>query len=367
MCAREIHPWASVTIGPTGAMPADFWTKIGASASTLVNVLVCASQPSCLGQMIYRGLVALGTFLVDLARAIVDWGMRQLGALWNTVVAVAQKATQVLAQVVTWAVDFIKNMVVSAVNILIKPVVDMIAAFVDGVAAAMGLLRTPVTPDLFATVLTTAIFGSQLFFALLLLTVGFSVAEKITMVASGGIGTLVIGTLIPIFRDFLIAAIVGILVVKVLNSALPRDDQIANLVPSQFETAGKLTFGFAAFLAKFGLLYAAVTREFKSLPAVESGFFHAVAAFIVLLASMTMGSLFDPVTARVGMILLDGAAIYLAFFAAAPSLGKAKGPLTRAYPLMFPVSEALNIVGMVSSVASLIGDVATLGDLSGYW
>ncbi len=74
MCAREIHPWASVTIGPTGAMPADFWTKIGASASTLVNVLVCASQPSCLGQMIYKGLVALGTFLVDLARAIVDWG-----------------------------------------------------------------------------------------------------------------------------------------------------------------------------------------------------------------------------------------------------------------------------------------------------
>src|SRR5438445_4991478 len=39
-----------------------------------------------------------------------------------------------------------------------------------------------------------------------------------------------------------------------------------------------------------------------------------------------------------------------------------QGPLTRAYPLMFPVSEALNIVAMVSSVASLIGDetIATM-------
>ncbi len=109
----KILPWSSpatvtgIAEGPTGAMPADFWTKIGAAASTLVNALVCASQPSCLGQMIYKGLVALGTFLVDLARAIVDWGMKQLGALWNTVVAVAQKAAQVLDQLASWIGSFV--------------------------------------------------------------------------------------------------------------------------------------------------------------------------------------------------------------------------------------------------------------------
>src|SRR6266568_1306905 len=43
----EILPWASVSIGPTGAMPQDFWQKIGAAASTVVNSLLVV------GQMIY--------------------------------------------------------------------------------------------------------------------------------------------------------------------------------------------------------------------------------------------------------------------------------------------------------------------------
>jgi len=86
----KILPWASVSIGPTGAMPQDFWKKIDTAASTVVNSLVVV------GQMIYKGLVALGTFLVNLAEAIVDWGMKALGAVWNTIVAVAQKAGEVL-------------------------------------------------------------------------------------------------------------------------------------------------------------------------------------------------------------------------------------------------------------------------------
>jgi len=40
----KILPWASVTIGPTGAMPQDFWQKIGAAASTVVNSVLCVGQ-----------------------------------------------------------------------------------------------------------------------------------------------------------------------------------------------------------------------------------------------------------------------------------------------------------------------------------
>ncbi|HYU06452.1 MAG TPA: hypothetical protein VEM77_04655 [Thermoplasmata archaeon] len=36
----RILPWQAVVNGPTGAMPSDFWTKIGAAASTVVNSLV---------------------------------------------------------------------------------------------------------------------------------------------------------------------------------------------------------------------------------------------------------------------------------------------------------------------------------------
>ncbi len=99
-----ILPWSSpaavtgIAEGPTGAMPADFWTKIGAVQSVLVNVLVCASQPSCLGQMIYKGLVALGTFLVNLAEAIVDWGMKAQEAAWEMVKQVTAVAAHVAEQ-----------------------------------------------------------------------------------------------------------------------------------------------------------------------------------------------------------------------------------------------------------------------------
>ncbi len=61
MAERLTPPWAAVVNGPTGAMPQDFWSKIGAIASAVVNTLVQ------FGQMIYKGLVALGAFLVNLA------------------------------------------------------------------------------------------------------------------------------------------------------------------------------------------------------------------------------------------------------------------------------------------------------------
>ncbi len=46
----KILPWSSpatvtgIAEGPTGAMPADFWTKIGAAASTVVNSLLYVGQ-----------------------------------------------------------------------------------------------------------------------------------------------------------------------------------------------------------------------------------------------------------------------------------------------------------------------------------
>src|SRR5437870_4736317 len=198
MCAREIHPWASVTIGPTGAMPADFWTKIGASASTLVNVLVCASQPSCLGQMIYKGLVALGTFLVDLARAIVDWGMRQLGALWNTIVAVAQKAAQGLGQLLDsffalftapvkavlayldgWKADIVR----AARNL------DQIARTFDGSPASAVRLGAAIGE------LLAAVFRPDII--LLLTVMSFAMIAAVTATIATGIGYLIVSQVVP--------------------------------------------------------------------------------------------------------------------------------------------------------------------------
>lgn len=84
-------------------MPQDFWSKIGAIASAVVNTLVQ------FGQMIYKGLVALGTFLVNLAQAIADWGMRAIGAVWNAAVQVAGAVASALSTAMGWLVSWIEQ------------------------------------------------------------------------------------------------------------------------------------------------------------------------------------------------------------------------------------------------------------------
>ncbi|HEX9339913.1 MAG TPA: hypothetical protein VF992_01905 [Thermoplasmata archaeon] len=120
----RILPWAKVTNGATGAAPDGM--------PGFVNVLVQ------LGQMFYDGLVALGTFLVNLAEAIVDWGMKALGAVWNTVVAVAQAATTVLNQFASWVLDFIRQVLQAAVDVFLRPILDMMNTWASQVASGFS-------------------------------------------------------------------------------------------------------------------------------------------------------------------------------------------------------------------------------------
>ena len=255
----KILPWSSpatvtgIAEGPTGAMPADFWTKIGASASTLVNVLVCASQPSCLGQMIYKGLVALGTFLVDLARAIVDWGMRQLGALWNTIVAVAQKAAQGLGQLLDsffalftapvkavlayldgWKADIVR----AARNL------DQIARTFDGSPASAVRLGAAIGE------LLAAVFRPDII--LLLTVMSFAMIAAVTATIATGIGYLIVSQVVPM----IISLIVSVVVQAVAPAASSALSWVANLVATRewkFMGVAIAAFDLAiAFLAQFG-------------------------------------------------------------------------------------------------------------------
>ncbi len=128
----KILPWTAVTSGPTGAMPQDFWQKVGAIASTVVNTLVY------IGQLIYKGLVALGTFLVNLAQAIVDWGMKALGAVWNAVVQVVQTVASAAAKLFSWISDLVVKAFVAVLDGF-KSIVNLVLG--DIKQAVAGLLR----------------------------------------------------------------------------------------------------------------------------------------------------------------------------------------------------------------------------------
>src|SRR3989441_182318 len=135
----KILPWQAVTNGPTGALPQDFWSKIGAVTSTVVNSLVYV------GQLIYKGLVALGTFLTDLATAIVEWGMRSLGALWQAVTTVAQKIADAAVSLFYWVEDFFVGLFTTIINgfsALIQNAMSGLTTAVTGLFRNKGTLTS---------------------------------------------------------------------------------------------------------------------------------------------------------------------------------------------------------------------------------
>src|SRR3989454_663943 len=258
-----ILPWSSpatvtgIAEGPTGAMPADFWTKIGASASTLVNALVCASQPSCLGQMIYKGLVALGTFLVDLGRAIVDWGMKSLGALWNTVVAVAQKEAgggleyfKLIQDLLVATFQAIVNGFKGLLNLVISDFVSAVAGLVRGGGANSGsiILGLPLA-------ITAVVRGKDILERLFLALEGAEAAlTTITSVLSGGIAAAVkvatsTATKEAILKAFVDAVVVAAVSAIVYNSIDFLDESMLD------STAGTIFKGASGMVLLAGAIW----------------------------------------------------------------------------------------------------------------
>ena len=353
MCAREIHPWASVTIGPTGAMPADFWTKIGASASTLVNVLVCASQPSCLGQMIYRGLVALGTFLVDLARAIVDWGMKQLGPLWNTIVAVAQKAGEVLGQVVNAIVNAGLAVIHAALDPLIRAVMDAYAAWANEVAQLILNLRNLPINDLVRG-LIQATFFSVFALAIFAIIVAFSVAEKITNAMTLGLANvagIIIGAVAGLIVGMLVVAAIG----KWLGSTV-----IDQLLPPGFDEITGATFTVAQFLFAYEL----AQRPLKPIQGIETGLRDAILGLMLLgVATLVKLALGETVIGLTILVFLDAFALYKELSGIADVIkitGRGANFVKMWYPFLYPVTVVMNVVGVATAATDLAGDAGKL-------
>jgi hypothetical protein len=177
----RILPWANVWNGPTGAMPADFWQKIGAAASTVVNALVYV------GQLIYKGLVALGTFLVNLAQAIADWGMKALGQMVTAAASAVQRAGELLSSVLDWIIRFATKVLSDAIQGLLS----MVKALLDttiGNLIALAKLAVAARQFEFSILLTMANYVFDLAQKLVLIPVAIRAAEAVIAIASLGVG-----------------------------------------------------------------------------------------------------------------------------------------------------------------------------------
>lgn len=178
----RILPWTSVTNGPTGAVPQGFWEKINAAATQAVNVLLVA------GQLIYEGLVAMGTFLVDLGQAVWAWGMQAAGEVWEAAVEVVEKANQVLQALVEWAEWFITQVLAAPVNAMLA----LADAWLADVGRVMDILFDPesrqMTADTAMASLQSVLFSPSFWPVLLGVSIAIQALEGLLIGLTVGTG-----------------------------------------------------------------------------------------------------------------------------------------------------------------------------------
>ncbi len=196
----RIIPWQGVTNGPTRGPPQDFWAKFGSVISTVVNALIYV------GQLIYKGFVALVTFLADLAQAIWEWGIKALGTVASAVATAVQTVANALATLASWIIDFAARTIQAAIQGLLSAVKALLDATIGNLIrlAREALAAAEITAAMLAT-MASYIFDLAVKFALI--PVAIRVAEAIVVVVTWGAGMLVLKTIGKLTGEFVVKAL----------------------------------------------------------------------------------------------------------------------------------------------------------------
>jgi len=316
----KILPWVGVWNGPTGAMPADFWQKIGAATSTVVNSLVY------FGQMIYKGLVALGTFLVNLAQAIADWGMKALGAVRDAVGVAVQKIAETLSSLFDFiqqaatalflaVVEGFKGLVGLLIGNLLQVVVDLVRRNPSIESVLLGV------PLIFGAVITGADLAARLFQALEVVEAGITV---LLAVLSGGAAAVAKAAIQHVTKEAILKAFLGaVLTSAALGVAVTVWEAFDELAFSS--TAGSVFKSAVGGIALAGALFD-FFREKKGDPAEGVTRFSRAAGFALmgLFAELVGGDalntvldsmgITNPATRGLALLVLDALALASAGF-----------------------------------------------------
>ncbi len=116
-------------------MPQDFWDWLGSIATTIVKGLLTA------GQLIYGGLIAIGTFFVALGEAIGAWGMALVGTYQQALGQIQQaveRAGAILVELANFVIQQIEALFAS-IHALLQALWDASAgAYLGGIGEALS-------------------------------------------------------------------------------------------------------------------------------------------------------------------------------------------------------------------------------------
>ncbi len=283
--------------------------------------------------------------------------LRMLEALWEFICAVASAIADAVMAAINFIIDMLLSIINAALDAVVRPLVDGFNSWVDGIMNVVSSINHYETADAFADALFTIILGGSFFFLISALVIGVSVAEKVTMIATSGLGALVLNLFVPFVKDLLVVAVLALVGVIIGSALIYGLEKVEEIVPSGWPSAAKATFGIGKFVVKFGMYIGARRRGWESVDVVAGALKNAIAGmFLMIISHVVTGFIKDPKQEKAIKVLFDIAGIIMIHKLVDPALGKAKGPLSRFYPMLFPVSEALSYCAKLLGWGALVTD-----------
>ena len=262
------------------------------------------------GQLVYKGLVAFGTFLRDLGQAIWDWGMRALGAVRDAVVGAVQRAADSFGQFINWIVDFAIRTFEAALQGILSAAKAVLDVTIGGIAADLSLAKN--SPSSF-TGMVSGVAGRilALVAVLTMIPVAIRVAEASIAAATAGIGWLVTKLVSKPIAEFIVKTL-AITALTLSVAAVFGDifESTGCVEKAVAEFLGVVAAGVAAVAtaAEFALkLFPFVHAKVRALPTPVKSFW-GVGLSLASLAFAILGGVYQ---SGLGLALVDVVALVL--------------------------------------------------------
>ncbi len=129
----RLIPWTGFVMDEQGSGPGSWSEFFGEWLGYLADA----------ANLLVQGLVAIGNFLVDMANAVVQWGLKLWNGIWSffsDVKAAVSEVVELIKSLVNWIIDLATSLAESIFIPFINTILDVITGYVDNTAMAIQSL-----------------------------------------------------------------------------------------------------------------------------------------------------------------------------------------------------------------------------------
>jgi len=305
---------------------------------------------------IASGFVAALNFLVNLPAMLAQlgpWLWDQIANAPERIASAVQAAQRVFEGVVEGLVQAIMSIWNSIVVPLTKPILDTYVGWANEMAQLVLSIRK-LSVDEFVRGLIQLTFFSAFALAIFSVIVAFSVAEKITNAMTLGLANvagIVIGAITGL--------IIGMLAVSAINEWL-GSTVIEDLLQPGFDEVTGATFTVAQFLFAYEL----AQRPLKPVQGVETALKDSILGLMILgVPAVIKATVGETVFGLTLLVVADVFALYLALSGLKDTIkisGRGANLVRTWYPFLYPVTVAMNAIGIATTATDLASDAGKL-------